>query len=225
MSILKELQRKLCMLGLYINAKIDGIDGPKTQAAKSEFLERENIQGDLGKALAEKIDRLPVVDYLSPDGYALAIAVKNLCTEMYHPHKEQWAYIMATVEHETNKQFYPVTEAYYLKGSQERHLRSLRYYPYYGRGLVQLTWEYNYEKYSEILGIDLVNNPDAALDSKLSLFILIHGTLTGSFTGKKLSDYINRHNVDFDNARRVVNGTDRAADISKLAEKWLEHYG
>lgn len=49
-----------------------------------------------------------------------------------------------------------------------------RYWPsgYYGRGLVQETWWENYHKDGKALGIDLVGNPDKALEFETSARIL-----------------------------------------------------
>jgi hypothetical protein len=44
----------------------------------------------------------------------------------------------------------------------------------------------------------------------------------GDFTGMKLSDYITPESVDYVNARRIVNGTDRAEQIAGYAEKYEE---
>ena len=52
----------------------------------------------------------------------------------------EYAYVLATIRHETANTFAPVTEM----GSQ-KYLRSKQYYPYIGRGYVQLTWKWNYE--------------------------------------------------------------------------------
>ena len=112
-----------------------------------------------------------------------------------------------------------VREAFWL--SEEWRKRNLRYYPYYGRGYVQLTWENNYQKYSDILGVDLVGNPDLAMENDIALFVLVHGFKTGTFTGRKITDYINDFETDFINARRRINGTDRAHEIAELAENYL----
>ena len=221
----KSQQRYLAMLGLY-RSPIDGIDGPKTQNAISEFCQYRGIQpAEFTDQLMSYIRKLPVQSYEGRGGTALANVIQALCTAMFHPQPEVWAYIMATVEHETKASYYPVVEAYWLDDSQrKRYLTSKRYHPYYGRGLVQLTWDYNYKKYSEILGIDLVADPDKALDPQISLFVLVHGMLTGTFTGRSVSRYINNSRIDYKNARRVVNGTDCDDEIAQLAQKWQIHY-
>jgi len=60
-----------------------------------------------------------------------------------------------------------------------------------------------------------------ATDLKWAVPILIDGMLLGTFTGKKLSTYVGKTKADFVNARRVVNGTDRAATIAGYAKKFL----
>jgi predicted chitinase len=128
--------------------------------------------------------------------------------------------VLATVEWETAQTFKPVREAFWL--NEEWRRQNLRYYPYYGRGYVQLTWRNNYAKYSQILGVDLVEKPDLAMDNNIALFVLVHGFKTGTFTGRKITEFINTHQADFVNARRCINGRDRAHDIAQLAEKYLK---
>jgi hypothetical protein len=70
--------------------------------------------------------------------------------------------------------------------------------------------------------IDLVNNPDLALDPQNALFITMHGFKNGTFTGKKLTDYINAQGTDFINARRCINALDKAEEIAAIAERFLE---
>jgi len=133
--------------------------------------------------------------------------------------KTQQAYVLATVEHETAGTWLPVREAYWHDDAWRK--RNFRYYPFYGRGYVQLTWRRNYEVYSKLIGVDLVAAPDLAMEPSAATFILVHGFKNGTFTGKKIEDYINEERRDFVRARRCVNGNDRARRIATLADKWL----
>eukprot|EP00873_Tetraselmis_striata_P020804 jgi/Tetstr1/441068/TSEL_029336.t1 len=132
------------------------------------------------------------------------------------------AYILATAWWESGKTMQPVREAYWL--SEAWRKKNLRYYPFYGRGLVQITWLENYQKASNLYGVDLVSNPDKAMDPKLSVRILFDGMKDGWFTGKALDDYIDGIDETDDedlreyiNGRRIVNGTDKDSEIGNLA--------
>ncbi|MEM9216460.1 MAG: hypothetical protein AAGD25_19200 [Cyanobacteria bacterium P01_F01_bin.150] len=132
------------------------------------------------------------------------------------------SYMLATVYHETAQTMSAVREGL---NASDNWRRTLRYYPWYGRGLVQLTWERNYKHMTTELKpyfptIDLIKNPDQALDPDISVAILFYGMSRGSFTGKSLHDYINGSKCDFINARRIINGTDRAQMISGYAEEF-----
>ncbi|MBS0849870.1 glycoside hydrolase family 19 protein [Citrobacter sp. JGM124] len=135
----------------------------------------------------------------------------------------QIAYILATVKRETGDTFQPVREGDWVghTSTDEYRKKHYRYYPYYGRGYVQITWDYNYKAYSEKLGVDLVSEPDRALEPNNSLFILIDGFRNGVFTGKKLTDYVSKDRMDFLNARRCINGLDHAEQIKGFAEDFL----
>jgi predicted chitinase len=94
-----------------------------------------------------------------------------------------------------------------------------------GRGYVQITGRNNYQNWSRKLGIDLVNNPQLATQPATAARILVQGMKEGSFTGKKLGDYIGENGGDFNNARRVVNGTDHAGEIAGVAQRLLAAMG
>ncbi|QKV17866.1 glycoside hydrolase family 19 protein [Oricola thermophila] len=132
--------------------------------------------------------------------------------------RTQLAYVLATAWHETAHTMKPVREAYWLSESWRK--KNLRYYPWYGRGFVQLTWKFNYEKASRELGRDFLSDPDAVMEPEASAEILVVGSKDGWFTGKKLSDYITLSKSDYRNARRIINGMDKAADIAKLAKEY-----
>ena len=135
--------------------------------------------------------------------------------ERYHIGDRELAYILATSYHETAATMQPVTEY----GSQA-YLQSKPYWPYIGRGHVQLTWPDNYQRQDDKLklGGQLVKNPDLALDPTISMQVIIGGMVDGDFTGKKLADYFTDQTTDWYDARRIVNGTDCASQIANYAE-------
>lgn len=170
--------------------------------------------------LVDEIPEVPEViehDFSTKEGVLAAIAWE--CKSQGIGSLEQIAYVQATADWETNHTMKPVKEAYWL--SEQWRKDNLRYYPYYGRGYVQLTWESNYKKYADILGYDIVKDPDRVMNENVALFILVHGFKHGTFTGKRLGDYVNDIMVDFINARRCINGTDRAVEIATQAEEFL----
>ena len=150
----------------------------------------------------------------------------NECKKQGMVKPEQIQYVLATVEHETAGTFRPVREAYWIDGAEKWRKKNLSYYPYYGRGFVQITHQKNYEKFGKLLEIDLVGNPDLALGFDVALFILVHGMKSGAFTGRKLDDYFNERGSDFISARKIINGRDRAKRVAVLAQKyridWVE---
>lgn len=136
------------------------------------------------------------------------------------------AYLLATAKHETADTMQPITEyggrKYFDKYDTGKLAKALGNTPdkdgdgylYRGRGYVQITGRANYAKAGKKLGVDLIGNPDAALNPDIAARILVRGCTEGWFTGKKLDDYLPD---DFRNARRVVNGTDKAELIMGYA--------
>lgn len=157
----------------------------------------------------------------------------------------QGAYILATVWHETAKTMLPIVEygkgknrvygTWYLNSlnqkysfkdgkKQSAYLYSEYPYLYYGRGYVQLTWFNNYELASKKLGVNFLSNPDLVCQKGYAVKIMLEGMKAGWFTGRKLSDYIYQSKKDYINARRIINGTDKAkmiADYAMVFEKAL----
>lgn len=149
----------------------------------------------------------------------LASCDKHAVTDIH-----QIGYILATAYHESRLS--PVEEngkgaghdyGMHLdigKGAGHRVPYTTPNVLYYGRGFVQITWKSNYAAFSRLLGADLVNHPELALDIPIAAEIAVIGMKNGMFTGKKLSNYFTGVTNDSVNARRIVNGTDCAALIS-----------
>jgi hypothetical protein len=140
----------------------------------------------------------------------------------------RWAaYMLATVKHECDNTWQPIEE--YGRGKSREYGKPVpisdeqgktTFVTYYGRGYVQLTWERNYAAMSTKLGLgnELVIHPEKVLDPVIAYKIMSLGMRTGVFTTKKLADYINAAKCDYVNARRVINGLDKARNIAEYAE-------
>ncbi len=143
-------------------------------------------------------------------------AIREECARQGVTLNNQIAYILATSEWESG--FTVVRERFTPAREPER--RAMPYYPYYGRGYVQLTHQYNYQKYTDLLGVDMVSDPDLALQADIALYVLVHGMINGSF-GRALPHFVNATHTDFLHARHCVNAMDKAQEIAALANKWL----
>ena len=123
---------------------------------------------------------------------------------------DELAYLLATAKWETAHTMQPIAEM----GSAS-YLRSKPYWPWIGRGLVQITWEANYKKYG-------ITDPKKALEWPTALHVIFDGMIKGMFTGKKLADYIGDGKRDYVGARKIINGMDKAKQIALIAEGFRE---
>ena len=147
------------------------------------------------------------------------------------------AYMLATIKHETANTFQPIDEyggeKWYEKmydptlGENEKRRKMAKQngnttkgdgVKYHGRGFVQLTWKNNYNLMKKALGIDFVKYPEKALELENATKIMIYGMEHGSFTGKKLADYINAERTDYLRARYIINGVDKRVKIEGYAK-------
>lgn len=138
------------------------------------------------------------------------------------------AYILATTWHETAATMMPIAE--YGKGRGRKYGKPGKYGQVpYGRGYVQLTWDFNYERADRELGLGgrLLKNFDLAMNPDIAVKILFKGMKEGWFTGKALDDYLDHVDEsdkedlrEFANARRIINGTDKQILIGNHALKF-----
>jgi len=165
-------------------------------------------------------------------------AILDYFEKKYAAKDDRWlAYLLATAYHETDKKMQPIREyggtAYFDKrygpppvGKNPGLARMLGNTQqgdgsrYCGRGFVQLTGRRNYTDWKGRLTVDLVGNPDLCLGLDASTRVLVEGSVLGTFTGKKLGDYFNGAKADWVNARRIINGLDKAQLIADHAKKF-----
>lgn len=129
------------------------------------------------------------------------------------------AYMLGTTFHECARTMLPITErgpkAYFDKYNAGTKIGKVLGntevgdgFKYRGRGYVQCTGRRNYRR----AGIE--NNPEAALDPPVAATIMFTGMTEGWFTSKKLADYFHESTADWKNARRIINGLDKADTIA-----------
>lgn len=101
--------------------------------------------------------------------------------------------------------------------------------PYFGRGLIQLTWKTNYKKYGDMvrkgLGDELVNNPELILSNpKISYDLAV-----AFLNNKRGGIYSNRNTFElvkdneFTLARKSVNGgTKSLGTVNQSYNRWMD---
>ena len=142
------------------------------------------------------------------------------------------AYILATVYHETAKTMQPIEE--YGKGKGRLYGKKMKMNGepyaipdkiYYGRGYTQNTWYENYLKLTteakkQGKNWDFMNHPELLLQPQPSVWATFEAMSKGWYTGKRLGNYLNDVITDFVNARKIINGLDKAKLIADYAEKF-----
>lgn len=147
---------------------------------------------------------------------------------------DEVAYMFATVKHECANTYQPITEyggiKYFDKYDTGKLAKQLGNTPekdgdgfkFRGRGFVQITGYYNYNKFSIILTTNLVDDPDLVLDPDIAFRIMVYGMKNGTFTGKKFSDFKVPTGLYFTGCRKIINGQDEASLIAGYATKFLK---
>ena len=164
------------------------------------------------------------------------LAILNEWESQHATEDDRWlAYMLATVHHETDRKMQPIHEyggptywrkMYDIEGERPQLARKMGNTTpgdgvlYHGRGFVQLTWKSNYLRAKDRIGVDLVRQPDRALDLGPATRILFEGMMAGWFTGKKLSDCFSATADEWVNARRIINGLDKANLIAGYAQRY-----
>ena len=206
----------------------DGIVGAKTwekllpqlKAAESRKVNRDVFFAELRKSLFKGGFNQSQVDGLN----TLLDVFENSKVGVNHT-----AYMLATTYHETDCTMQPIVErgsvSYFDKYDTGRLATQLGNtpeadgdgYKYRERGYVQLVGEKNYRRAGKKLGINLLDNPDLALDPTHAAAIMLYGMAEGWFTGKKLSNFISDYTASYIAARSIINGVDKQDKIAAEA--------
>jgi hypothetical protein len=134
-----------------------------------------------------------------------------------------FAYGLATCRIEVGYKLKPVREGFKKTDAEAReHVRNRAYgkqigeHSYYGRGYVQLTWDYNYEAEG------IIDNPDKALEPDFAARLLFKGLLDGRWNGraKGLKYYLDKG--DIKGARRTVNVQNKAQLVADFYKQYLK---
>lgn len=145
------------------------------------------------------------------------------------------AYILATTYHETARTMQPIEE--FGKGRNMDYGKKLKMGKgpgkrvpyttpdklYYGRGHTQNTWFENYEKLTRAAAKqgfdwDFLNKPELLLQMEPSIWATFFAMQTGLYTGKALMHFFNDTTEDWKNARKIINGLDKADQIATQAK-------
>ena len=131
------------------------------------------------------------------------------------------SYMLATVLWETEFTMLPIREIGLGRGKAYGVRDMNTGQIYYGRGYVQTTWKYNYQKLTTLLHnkVNLVMHPDLLLLPRYAAPALFNAMELGIYTGKKLADYFHPNYDDPVDARRIINGLDHA----HLVKGYYEH--
>ena len=211
-ALLKAIQKK-------VGAIPDGIYGGETELAIGKALDVEvpTVEIDMTRLFREIKAVTGALSQVQVD------SINAIVSRMKQQPIQMMAYVLATAWHEAR--FKPQRE--WGRGIGKKYGRKGKYgQPQYGRGLVQLTWDYNYEWADQRLGLDgaLLQDFDLALKPDIAADILCIGMIEGAFAsnGKPLSHYGPKANGTFDyyHARQTVNRLDKAELIAGHARKF-----
>jgi putative chitinase len=175
---------------------------------RTVFFDRVRAKPFGGSLSQDQVDGLNAI---------LDAADKHGVTDVRH-----LAYALATAYWETARTMQPIAE--YGRGKGRKYGVKSKYGQVpYGRGYVQLTWDENYERADKELGLggNLLKNFDLALDPGIAAAIMFRGMTEGWFTGRRLVHYFSAQLDDPVNARKIINGTDKAATIAGLHADFL----
>jgi hypothetical protein len=175
--------------------------------------------------------------FKQPQVDGLGAILDYWCAHHENEDDRKLAYLLGTAHHETGRTMQPIREwggnTYFTRrydpppdgklpdvakalGNTKRGDGAR----FCGRGFVQLTGRSNYRDWSKRCGVDLIEEPDRAMELDIAVRILVEGSLLGTFTGKSLGHYFTPAKADWFNARRVINRLDKADLVASYAKSY-----
>lgn len=234
-----------------VNAAQAAPSGICSEANVNAYMDQNPRYSVVDKAIFYRTirDIYDVYDRSGPH-YAGTDAILDYWNEDQNLPDDRWlAYILATAYHETAFRMAPVRET--LASDDDTAIRRLEDFyerrgstgpvywrpveetgkAYFGRGYVQLTWDWNYKRADK--RFDIPNetsnddsyywNPTLALEPSSSIRITYDGMIYGWYTGHCLLRHIEpNRRADYGQARRIINGLDKASKIAEHAAHFME---
>ncbi|MER9870816.1 hypothetical protein NKJ35_27185 [Mesorhizobium sp. M0136] len=153
---------------------------------------------------------------------------------------DRWlAYMFGTAHHETGRTMQPLRETFASTDAQAIKILDKafatgklpwvkeRYWQldpqgisWLGRGFVQLTHKANYLKMAALTDPNLATNPSLAMNTATAADIMFKGMDKGSFTGAKLGDFFSGAKEKWREARRIINGLERADLVAAYGKQY-----
>lgn len=198
----------------------DGVPGPATARAiiaKAGLAARPSASFTSGPFFDAVRDITGPLEQVAVD------SINAILKRMAGMPRQHVAYVLATAWHEAR--FKPQHE--WGRGKGRPYAKPGKYgQSQHGRGLVQLTWDRNYEWADKRLGLNgaLLKDFDLALRPDIAADVLVYGMLEAAFAsnGKPLSHYGPKADGSFDyvRARQTVNVMDKAELIAGHARQF-----
>ena len=204
---IRAIQERLAKVVLELDELLDAVERPAFNPTPLF---------ELARTMAKKLSQTQVD------------SINAILSQMQDAPVQHVAYVLATAWHEAR--FSPQRE--WGRGKGRRYgVKGRHGQVPYGRGLVQITWDRNYEwldRVASAAGLtkpgDVLRDFDLALRPDIAVLALVKGMLNGAFAsnGKSLAHYgpDTSGRFDYVNARQTVNILDKAEQIAGYARRF-----
>jgi len=186
------------------------------KAAFFAAIRRDLFNGVLAPPQVKRIEVL--LDAMIAADWPLSYAAYGLATS--HHETARWAHMKELGGDAYFKRMYDIGGSRPSKARELGNIIAGDGVKFAGRGYVQLTGRNNYSKAGKALGLDLLKEPQIVEEPTIAAKVLIWGMSTGAYTGKASRDYLAKSPPDYVNARRIINGTDKASLIATYAKEF-----